>query len=363
MPLTRSTLLAGLARFTAPSGIKPLPAGHIRNVAIARAARDGSTAVTIEVDDRWRGVPLSETDRKALADFVRTTWPEVSTVEIRPRSPEAPKAAGPRARALQHIQTPPGVVLLAVLSGKGGVGKTTVSVNLAAALARGGWNVALLDCDLYGFSAPDLMGITELPRRRGRRLLPPVARGVAVMSMRYFVPAHTPVMWRGPLLGKALRQMMEETEWNRPDYMVLDLPPGTGDVALDVHHHFPQAAALVVTTPDPAAAAVAERAGQMALALKRRLLGVVENLAAVSCPHCGHALHLLGQGGADPVAEALGVPVLVRIPWVTVHDRGWGGLVPVGHPVEAVYDALAAWVVAKTAEPGVDPPTTAPDPD
>ncbi|MCL6563734.1 MAG: Mrp/NBP35 family ATP-binding protein [Firmicutes bacterium] len=360
MSLSKKAILSALADFAAPSGVRPLSQGHIQNVGVAPLS-DGRVSLILHVDDRWADRPVTDTDLQSLQAFLTRRFPEAAEVQVRLRShAEAVAAAQAKRAGPAPIQPPVGARLIAVISGKGGVGKSTVSVNLAAALARRGFRTAILDCDIYGFSVPELMGVTTSPKPRQGRWIPPSAHGVEMMSLRFFVPRHAPVMWRGPMLHKALRQMMEDTMWSLPHYMVLDLPPGTGDMALDVHQHFPEAAALLVTTPDPNAAAVAERAGQMALNLGRRLLGVVENLSAVDCPHCHTTWHPLGTDGADGLAQGLGVPVLARIPWVVVGDRGVSGLVPDGHPVQSLYDQLATRVaeadvapVERRAEEGV----------
>jgi hypothetical protein len=314
--LSKKAILSALADFTAPSGVRPLSQGHIQNIGLAPLA-DGRMSLILHVDDRWAGRPVTADELQALEAFLARNFSEAAEVQVRLRS---------------HAEA-------------------EAPVNLAAALARRGFRTAILDCDIYGFSVPELMQVTAAPKPQQRRWIPPSAHGVEVMSLRFFVPNHAPVMWRGPMLHKALRQMMEDTVWSLPHYMVLDLPPGTGDMALDVHQHFPEAAALLVTTPDPNAAAVAERAGQMALNLQRRLLGVVENLSAVDCPHCHATWHPLGTGGADSVARGLGVPVLARIPWVVVGDCRVSGLVPDGHPVQSLYDQLAEQVITAEIAP------------
>ncbi|MBX6378925.1 MAG: P-loop NTPase, partial [Clostridia bacterium] len=247
---------------------------------------------------------------------------------------------------------PEGARLVAVASGKGGVGKSTVAANLAVALARRGTRVAILDCDVYGFSVPDLLGVEEPAALRDRRLVPPRAHGVQVMSMEFFVPGNRPVVWRGPMLGTALRQLMGDTLWDEPQVMVLDLPPGTGDVALDVHEFFPDAAEIIVTTPDPFAARVAERAGTMALETGHVVLGVVENLAYLTCEGCGRRLHPFGRGGGDAVAAALGVPVLARIPHFPPGAGRTDGLCPPETEAGRAYDQLARGVLAGLAGKG-----------
>ena len=157
------------------------------------------------------------------------------------------------------------ITFISIASGKGGVGKSTVSVNLAVSLARLGKKVGLIDADIYGFSIPDMMGITDLPVVKGDRIIPVERFGVKVISMGFFVEDNAPVVWRGPMLGKVLDQFFRDVEWGPLDYLILDLPPGTGDVALDIHQMIPASKEIVVTTPHPTAAFVAARAGAMAL--------------------------------------------------------------------------------------------------
>jgi ATP-binding protein involved in chromosome partitioning len=323
-------------------GVEPLASGYVQDVAIEWHA--DVAYVGVHVDELWSGHAPSEAAMAAMRERV-LGLAGVGAARIIPRSAE--RAARARAiaqrgrRAQQPPALPPGVRLVAVASGKGGVGKSTVAVHLALALARAGVRAALLDCDIYGFSAPRLIGVEGRPAVEGGRMVPPRVRGVEVMSMDFFVREGQAVMWRGPMLGKALRQMTEETAWSDPEVMVLDLPPGTGDIALDVHAFFPAARVLVVTTPDPAAARVAVRAGEMAAHVGHVLLGVVENLSYAACACCGTRQHLWGSGGGDLVAEALGAPLLARVPW---HPALGPGRVPEGPSGEAaaVYDALAA---------------------
>ncbi len=207
----------------------------------------------------------------------------------------------------------------AVASGKGGVGKSTVTVNLAAALAARGLAVGVLDADIYGFSVPRMLGVTARPTRVGEMILPPVAHGVKVISVGMFVDGNVPVVWRGPMLHRALQQFLADVYWGDLDVLLLDLPPGTGDIAISTAQLVPTAELLVVTTPQLAAAEVAERAGAIALQTRQRLVGVVENMSAMVLPD-GSTLDLFGSGGGDVVAAALSrvtgtdVPLLGRIP-------------------------------------------------
>jgi len=207
----------------------------------------------------------------------------------------------------------------AIASGKGGVGKSTVTVNLAAALAARGLSVGVLDADIYGFSVPRMLGVTGIPTRVGEMILPPVSHGVKVISVGMFVDGNVPVVWRGPMLHRALQQFLADVYWGDLDILLLDLPPGTGDIAISTAQLVPTAELLVVTTPQLAAAEVAERAGAIAMQTRQRLVGVVENMAAMVLPD-GSTLELFGSGGGDAVAATLSrvtgtdVPLLGRIP-------------------------------------------------
>lgn len=206
-----------------------------------------------------------------------------------------------------------GVKFIAVASGKGGVGKSTVTVNVAAALARQGRKVGIIDADIYGFSVPDMMGIEERPQVVDNRILPIERFGVKVISMGFFVEDNAPIIWRGPMLGKMLRNFFTEVDWGELDYMVLDLPPGTGDVALDVHQMIPQSKEIVVTTPHATAAFVAARAGAMALATNHEILGIVENMSYYT-DKTGEKAYIFGRGGGAKLAEELHADLLAQIP-------------------------------------------------
>lgn len=206
------------------------------------------------------------------------------------------------------------VNFIAVASGKGGVGKSTVTVNLAVALARQGKKVGLIDADIYGFSVPDMMGIEESPVVIEGAIKPVERFGVKVMSMGFFIQENSPVIWRGPMLGKMLRQFLADVAWGDLDYLLLDLPPGTGDIALDVHQMLPQSREIIVTTPHATAAFVAARAGAMAVQTQHEVLGVVENMAYYECSDCGKRDYIFGRGGGAKLAENLHTELLAQIP-------------------------------------------------
>lgn len=217
-----------------------------------------------------------------------------------------------------------GVRFIAIASGKGGVGKSTVAVNLAAALARQGKRVGLIDADIYGFSVPDMIGAEDVPTVE-EGIIQPVERfGIKIMSMGFFVRENNPVIWRGPMLGRMLRQFFSDVEWGKLDYMILDLPPGTGDVALDVHQMIPQSEEIIVTTPHATAAFVAARAGAMALQTDHKVIGVVENMSYY-VSSSGEKDYVFGRGGGAMLADTLHTKLLAQIPLG----------IPDNHPSEA----------------------------
>lgn len=240
--------------------------------------------------------------------------------------------------------------IIGVASGKGGVGKSTVTVNLAAGLKQSGYDVAVLDCDIYGFSVPRMVGLEgSRPTVIDGKIIPLPAHGLKVISMGNFVEDNTPVVWRGPMLGKILRQFLNDVVWGEPDFLLLDLPPGTGDMALDVAQLMPQASLVVVTTPQVVASHVATRAAQMAYKTNQRIIGVIENMSSFVCPCCGEATPIFGEGGGKEVSETLGVPLLGSIP-LTMEARTHGDKgVPValadGSPSQTAYRELAKEVV------------------
>ncbi len=203
--------------------------------------------------------------------------------------------------------------IYAVASGKGGVGKSSVTVNLAAAMAADGLAVGVVDADVYGFSVPRMLGVHQSPTRVDEMILPPVAHEVKVISIGMFVPGNSPVVWRGPMLHRALEQFLADVFWGDLDVLLLDLPPGTGDIAISVGQLLPSAEILVVTTPQQAAAEVAERAGAVALQTRQQVVGVVENMSWLEQPD-GARLELFGRGGGQTVADSLTQAIGARVP-------------------------------------------------
>src|ERR1700721_2268930 len=220
-----------------------------------------------------------------------------------------------------------------VASGKGGVGKSSVAVNLAAALATSGHKVGVLDADIYGHSVPRMLGVTGRPTPVENMIMPPSAHGVKVISIGMFTKGNTPVVWRGPMLHRALQQFLADVYWGDLDVLLLDLPPGTGDIAISVGQMLPSAELLVVTTPQLAPAESPERAGAIPSQTHPRLAGVIENMSHLVCPHCGEQTELFGSGGGATVAAALSrlsgapVPLLGQVPIdVRLREGGDAGI-------------------------------------
>jgi len=240
--------------------------------------------------------------------------------------------------------------VIGISSGKGGVGKSSVTVNLAVALAARGHEVGLLDADVYGFSVPKMLGVTQGPVAIDELLVPPVVHGVRCLSMGFFVPDEQPVIWRGPMLHKALEQFLVDAYWGEPDYLLIDMPPGTGDVALSLGQYLPRTEVLVVTTPQPAAQRVAQRSAYAAKQLSLPVRGVIENMSWFTGDD-GVRYELFGAGGGDALAAALDVPLLGRIPLVPAVRRGADDGVPIrisdpGGEAAGAFEALADRVEA-----------------
>ncbi len=221
--------------------------------------------------------------------------------------------------------------VIGVSSGKGGVGKSTVTVNLAVALARAGHSVGLLDADVYGFSVPKMLGSDHDPIILGDVVIPTSAHGVKCLSMGYFVPDDQPVIWRGPMLHKAIQQFLTDAFWGQPDFLLVDMPPGTGDVALTLAEVMPRAEIIVVTTPQPAAQRVAQRSAFAARRLKLSVRGVVENMSWFTGDE-GTRYELFGAGGGRTLAADLGIPLLGQVPLVAAVRQG----ADEGRPIVAI---------------------------
>ena len=271
----------------------PLRDTITREVTAAVGAVEGVSRVRVELD------VMSDEQRRGLQTQLRG-------------GQEAPEIPFSQPTSLTRV--------FAVASGKGGVGKSSVTVNLAAALAASGAKVGVADADIYGHSVPRMLGVTGTPTQVEKMIMPPSAHGVKVISIGMFTKGNAPVVWRGPMLHRALQQFLADVFWGDLDVLLLDLPPGTGDMAISVAQMLPTAELLVVTTPQLAAAEVAERAGAVVMQTHQRIAGVIENMSYLVCPHCGEHTYIFGSGGGQIVAAALTritgapVPLLGQVP-------------------------------------------------
>ncbi|MEP7333016.1 MAG: P-loop NTPase [Terracoccus sp.] len=310
-----------LAIFLTVSGC-PMKETLTRDTSNALLALPGVTSVEVELD------VMSEEQRATLRSHLRGGAPEKEIPFAQPNS-------------LTRVY--------AVASGKGGVGKSSVTVNLAVAMAELGLRVGVVDADVYGFSVPRMLGVEQRPTQVDDMILPPIAHEVKVISIGMFVPGNQPVVWRGPMLHRALQQFLADVFWGDLDVLLLDLPPGTGDIAISTAQLVPNAEILVVTTPQQAAAEVAERAGSIALQTHQRVAGVIENMSWLELPD-GSRQEIFGSGGGQRVADSLtisiGAPValLGQIPLDTrVREGGDNGIpVVIGEPDTAAAVALRA---------------------
>jgi len=218
--------------------------------------------------------------------------------------------------------------VLAIASGKGGVGKSSVTANLAVAMAAAGKKVAALDADVWGFSLPRMLGVAGEPEVVGERVIPPTAYGVKVISMGFFAREDQPVIWRGPMLHKALEQFLTDVDWDEPDVLLVDMPPGTGDVSISMAQFLPRAEVVVVTTPQAAAQKVAQRAAYMAQKVNLDVIGVVENMSWFRGDD-GTAYEIFGSGGGQTLADDLEVPLLGRVPLLAALREGGDNGAPI----------------------------------
>ena len=241
----------------------------------------------------------------------------------------------------------------AVASGKGGVGKSTVAANLAIAHAEQGKRVGILDADVWGYSIPHLFGVRRAPVALKGLMLPVEAHGVSLMSVGFFVTDEEPVVWRGPMLHKALEQFLTDVHWGELDVLLIDLPPGTGDITMSLLELVPDAALIAVTTPQPAAQTVAERVGRMARNARMPVAGVVENMSALVCGSCRESTALFGSGGGERLAESIDAPLLGRVPLdIELRVAGDAGVpamisAPQSHSVQELRRIAAALPVVR----------------
>jgi len=313
MALTQQQVLETLHDIQAPGArVSLVEAGAVRNIEV-----DGGTVrveLAVQAPQPSTAGEVRATVEAAIARLEGAETVEVkvhpllATMDTRQPAPEPPPTWADKIPGVRHV--------IAVASGKGGVGKSTVSANLALALATLGHEVGLLDGDIYGPSQQLMMGTTDNPMGDPEGKIHPVAApgGVKVMSFGFLVDPDQPVIWRGPMLQKALEQFVGDVAWGDLDYLVVDLPPGTGDVALTLCQNVPMAGVVIVTTPQDVALIDARKGLYMFRKLQVPVLGIIENMSGFQCPECGHQEHIFGSGGGQRTAEELGVPFLGSVP-------------------------------------------------
>ena len=341
MSVTREDVLAALSKIVDPGlGRDIVTAEMAKAVSVA----DGQVSFVIEVDPA-KG-PAMEPLRQAAVAAVEAlpgvskvsavltahstspTAPQARQARQAPKGPPPELNLGRKKPAEPASKKIPGVDhIVAIASGKGGVGKSTVSANLAIALTAAGKRVGLLDADVYGPSQPRMLGISGRPSSPdGKIILPLRNHGVTAMSIGFMVPEGEAVVWRGPMLMGALQQMLGQVQWGRLDVLLIDLPPGTGDVQLTLSQKAEVTGAIVVSTPQDIALLDARKAINMFQKTDIPILGIIENMSTYVCPNCGHEAHIFGHGGARAEAEKIGVPFLGEIPLdLAIREAGDGG--------------------------------------
>jgi len=324
---TETDILKALETVRGPSGAPLTAGGAVSGLTLSGAKAFVSLAGDPALGDAWERARLA-----AVAAVERVAGVEKAIVTLTaerappPARPAPPPGPSPIA-ALARVR-----FILAVASGKGGVGKSTTAANLALGLAALGWRVGLLDADIYGPSVPRLFGVTGKPQVEGGKLVPLDAYGIKVMSIGFLIDEETAMVWRGPMVAQALTQLLGEVLWGELDALVVDMPPGTGDVQLTLAQKVPLNGAVVVSTPQDLALVDARRAITMFRKVETPILGVIENMSYFLCPHCGERTDVFSHGGARRDAEKLGAPFLGEIPLdATIRETS-----DAGRPVVAV---------------------------
>jgi len=360
MTVTKEQVLAALARVPSPGGTALPDARVLSDVVVS----DGKVFFSLTVDaatvKAWE--PVREAAEKAVRSIPGVQSALVAlTAERSPGSatPGSRPASAPQARQAAHPtdKVQPGIpgvdAVVAVASGKGGVGKSTTAVNLALGLRDLGMKVGMLDADIYGPSLPKLLAIKEKPETIGGTRLKPIQRyGLTVMSIGFLIDEETPMIWRGPMVMSAITQMLREVEWGKLDIMVVDMPPGTGDAQLTMAQQVPLKGAVIVSTPQDLALIDARRGVSMFKRVNVPVLGVVENMSYFLCPSCGTRSDIFAHGGARHEAERLGVPFLGEVPLhMTIREKSDAGLPVVATAPDSeharIYRDIAGKVLAQ----------------
>ncbi len=352
MPQTRDSILEALRAVTLPDGGDLVSRDMVRAVQV----QADKVSFILEAPSPEAAQAMGPVRDAAQAVVERLEGVASATVALTahsaPAAKPAPETPPPSLKVGGHMKPqegsmkPSGVQrIIGIGSGKGGVGKSTVSTNLAVALARQGRRVGLLDADIYGPSVPRMMGVNKRPASPdGKTIIPLQGHGVTLMSIGFMLPEEKAVVWRGPMLMGALQQMLTQVEWGELDVLLVDLPPGTGDVAMTLCQKSDVTGAIIVSTPQDVALLDARKALDMFNTLKTPILGLIENMGAFHCPNCGHEAHIFGQGGVQDEAAKLDLPFLGTLP-IDLETRVAGDAgVPIAAgetPMARAYAALA----------------------
>ena len=357
--LTRDAILGVLKEIVDPDLQRDIVTlGMVQDLAI----EDGRVSFTLAFTTQAAPVKveLHSKARRAVAQLAGVT-------EVKVKMGGSPQAARPQAAPHAH-QAPPANFIpdvkhtIAVSSGKGGVGMSTVAVNLSLALRQTGATVGLVDVDVYGPDIPLMMGARGRPGMFDNRIIPVEAHGVKLISIGFFVPEGEAIVWRGPMIDSAVKQFLKDVMWGELDYLVFDMPPGTGDAQLSLSQVIPLSGAVIVTTPQDVALLDVRKAIAMFRKMNVPILGVVENMSAFACPHCGGRISMFGEGGGQRVANEFDVPLLAQIPLDPETRKGGDAGVPIllGLPESEQAEAfrkLAAAVMARVQAIGTSLPT------
>jgi ATP-binding protein involved in chromosome partitioning len=362
MALTETQIMDALRAIRLPQGSDIVAAGMVSGLML----RDGHVGFAIEVDPAQAPVmePVRKAAEKAIMDLpgalsatvVLTAHRAAPQTAQRPTGPARPQAAHAHAHGQPgggRLSLPGIKHIIAVASGKGGVGKSTTAVNLALALHANGLTVGLLDADVYGPSQPRMMGITGKPTSKDGKVMEPMTNhGIKVMSMGFLIDEETPMIWRGPMVMSAITQLLRDVAWGELDVLVCDLPPGTGDTQLTMSQNVPLSGAIIVSTPQDIALLDAKKGLNMFRKVDVPVLGIIENMSYFSCPHCGERSEIFSHGGARREAERFNVEFLGEIPLdIAIRETSDGGQpIVVSQPKSphaAAYRAIAQKVWAK----------------